>query len=104
MVFTWNHNDLGGADDNFFVRSILNSFEFVSYSLVATSIASDSKQFSLNVTAHQWLAIVEMVILTSLQMQDLADQEGDRARGRMILPLLLSYWIASCTVAIPVAA
>ena len=37
-------------------------------------------------------------------MQDLADQEGDCARGRMILPLFLSDWIANCTVAIPVAA
>ena len=55
MVFTRNHNDLGGAENNFFVRSILNSVGFVSYSLVATLIASDSKQFSLNVTAHQCL-------------------------------------------------
>ena len=104
MVFTWMYNDLGGADDNFFVRNLLNLFGFVSYSLGATLIASDSKYCSLNVTAYQWLAIVGMIVLTTLQMQDLVDQEGDRARGRMTLPLLVGDWTARCTVAIPVAA
>ena len=35
MVFTWMYNDLGGADNNFFIRNLLNLFRFVSYSLGA---------------------------------------------------------------------
>ena len=104
MVFTWMYNDLGGADDNFFIRNLLNLFGFVSYSLGATLIASDDQHFSLNMTAYQWLAIVGMIVLTTLQMQDLPDQDGDRARGRGTIPLILGDWMARWTIAIPVTA
>ncbi|MCJ1247413.1 hypothetical protein MMC30_004627 [Trapelia coarctata] len=103
MVFTWMYNDLGGADDNFFIRNLLNLFGFVCYSLGAIMIASDSRQHPLNCTAYQWLAIVGLVVLTSLQMQDLPDQEGDQARGRKTVPLILGDWMARWTVAVPVA-
>lgn len=104
MVFTWMYNDLGGADDNFLIRNILNLFGFVSYSLGATLIASDERSFSLNVTAYQWLAIVGVIVFTTLQMQDLPDQDGDRARGRGTVPLILGDRMARWTIAIPVTA
>ena len=102
MVFTWMYNDLGGADDNFFVRNLLNLFGFVSYSIGATLIASDDRNFALNDKAYQWLAIVGMIVLTTLQMQDLPDQEGDRARGRKTIPLIIGDWPTRWTVAVPV--
>lgn len=35
-------------------------------------------------------------------LQDMADQEGDRARGRGTMPLVLGDWPARWTIAVPV--
>lgn len=102
MVFTWVYNDLDGGDDSFVVRNLLNLLGFVSYSLGATLIAAGCPQYSLNNKAYQWLTIVGVVIFTTLQMQDLADQDGDRARGRGTLPLIFGDPVARWTVAFSV--
>lgn len=102
MVFTWMYNDLNGGDDNYVVRNFLNLLGFVSYSLGATLIAAGSPSYSLNNKAYQWLVTVGVVIFTTLQMQDLADQNGDRARGRGTLPLIFGDPVARWTVAVSV--
>ncbi|KAI9876589.1 MAG: hypothetical protein M1830_006167 [Pleopsidium flavum] len=104
MVLTWMYNDLGGADENYVIRNLLNLFGFVCYSLGALMVACDQRRFSLTPAAYQWLTIVGLIVLTTLQTQDLSDQEGDRARGRRTIPLIMGDWTARWTIALPVVA
>lgn len=102
MALTWMYNDLGGADESFVVRNLINAFGFMCYSSGATIVAGGYGQFTLNAVAYQWLAMVGGIVFTTLQMQDMADQEGDQARGRGTIPLVLGDGPARWTIVIPV--
>lgn len=102
MVLTWMYNDLGGADESYVVRNIINAFGFMCYSSGATLVACGFGEHSLNPVAYQWLAIVGGIVFSTLQMQDMADQEGDQARGRGTVPLILGDGPARWTIMVPV--
>ena len=118
FVLTWMYNDLGGADESYIVRNLINALGFMSYSSGATRVACGYGHCFLNDEAYQWLAIIGGIVFSTLQAQDmgktslntsnasadriLADQEGDRARGRGTLPLIHGDWIARWTIAVPV--
>lgn len=102
MVLTWMYNDLGGADESYVVRNLINAFGFMCYSSGATQVACGFGEHSLNPVAYQWLAMVGGIVFTTLQMQDMADQEGDQARGRGTVPLVLGDWAARWTIAVPI--
>ena len=67
-------------------------------------VATGYGQYELNRDAFPWLAIIGGVIFSTLQMQDMADMEGDSARGRRTLPLVHGENTARWLIAIPVAA
>ena len=71
MVLTWQYNDLGGADENFVIRNIINALGFMCYSSGATKVASGHFESALNHDAYQWLAIIGAVVFSTLQMQDM---------------------------------
>ncbi|MCJ1257383.1 hypothetical protein MMC24_005208 [Lignoscripta atroalba] len=104
MVMTWMYNDLGGADENYLVRNLMNVGGFVCFSSGATAVAVGYGQHELNKKAYSWLAIVGAIVFSTLQMQDLPDMEGDAARGRRTLPLVHGEWIARWSIAVPVIA
>ena len=104
MLLTWMYNDLGGADENYMIRNLINACGFVCYSSGATVVAAGYGQHELNQKAYGWLALVGGVIFSTLQMQDMADMEGDAARGRRTLPLVHGETTARWSIAIPIAA
>ena len=65
------YNDLGGAEENFVVRNLINAAGFICYSAGATRVACGYGQCSLNEKARQWLAIIGGIIFSTLQMQDM---------------------------------
>lgn len=102
IALTWIYNDLGGADENYLVRNMINGFAHPAYSAGATKVACGNTSHTLNKAGYKWVAIIGAVIFSTLQVQDLKDQEGDRARGRSTAPLVLGDSIARWTVAVPV--
>lgn len=101
VILSWMYNDLAAADENWYIRNLMNALAFVCFSSGATRVACDGAH-SLNPTAYIWLAIIGCTIVSTLQLQDLYDQEGDAVRGRSTAPLVLGDWVARWTVAIPV--
>ena len=65
------YNDLGGADENFVVRNIINAAGFICYSAGATRVACGHDRYSLNDKAYRWLAIIGGIVFSTLQMQDM---------------------------------
>ena len=102
MVLTWMYNDLGGADESYIVRNVINASGFMCYSSGATLVACGFGEHALNPVAYQWLAIIGGIVFSTLQMQDMADQEGDQARGRGTVPLMLGDGPARWTIIAPV--
>ncbi|KAI0383201.1 UbiA prenyltransferase family [Hypomontagnella monticulosa] len=90
LVLTWMYNDLGGADEHFILRNVINGAAYFAYGSGAFKVAAGSRSVAFD--ASVWLAIVACMITTTMQIQDLKDQEGDRARQRSTAPLDLGDW------------
>ncbi|MCJ1397972.1 hypothetical protein MMC11_001168 [Xylographa trunciseda] len=102
LVLTWMYNDLGGADENYIVRNLINACGLVSWSAGTTLVACGKGQYALNAMGYKWLAIEAAIIFTTLHVQDLRDQEGDIARDRKTAPIVWGDAFTRWTVAIPV--
>ena len=75
VALTWMYNDLGGSDDSFFIRNIINALGMAFYSSGAITIAC-GRECALTPLGYQWIAFIGLVVLTTLQVQDMSDQEG----------------------------
>jgi 4-hydroxybenzoate polyprenyltransferase len=90
MLFILGHayNDLGGSED-LFIRNLINSLGFQTFGLGASMVAADSRHYQLNWNAALWFSMIGAVVFSTVQTQDMYDQEGDRERGRRTLPLVI---------------
>ena len=103
IIGSYMYNDLGGADESFFVRNLMNAAAITCFGAGAAQVAI-GEQATLNFNAYQWLAIIAVIVTTTMQVQDMEDQEGDRARGRVTIPLLLGDATARHSIAVLVSA
>ena len=97
----WKYNELGGSDENYIVRNLLLAATYACYCSGSVQVASGNDH-GMHRTAYEWIAIIAGIIFTTMQVQDLKDQEGDRARRRKTIPLVLGDMPSRWTVAIPV--
>ena len=103
IIGSYIYNDLGGADESFFVRNLMNAAAITCFSAGAAQVAI-GEQVALNTDAYRWLAMIAAIVTTTMQVQDMEDQEGDRARGRVTIPLLLGDATARHSIALLVSA
>ncbi|KAF6228820.1 hypothetical protein HO173_011668 [Letharia columbiana] len=103
IIGSYMYNDLGGADESFLVRNLMNAAAITCFGAGAAQVAI-GEQVALNVDAYRWLAIIAAIVTTTIQVQDMEDQEGDRARGRVTIPLFLGDVTARHSIALLVSA
>ncbi|KAL6717781.1 hypothetical protein ACLMJK_003866 [Lecanora helva] len=96
------YNDLGGADENILVRNLMNAAAITCFGAGAARVAL-GKEIGLNNDAYKWLGIIAAIVTTTMQVQDMEDQEGDLARGRVTIPLLIGDVLARYTIAISIS-
>lgn len=84
-TLVYMYNDLGGADENFVVRNLINAAGFICYSAGATRVACGYSQCSLNDKAYQWLAIIGGIVFSTLQMQDMVCHPQERQAQYLIV-------------------
>ncbi|KAJ5630608.1 uncharacterized protein N7484_010708 [Penicillium longicatenatum] len=105
LLLTWMYNDLHGGDAltrDFIIAVAYDAFLAGSLR-IALSAATGCTNVELSTTGYRWLGIIGGIILTTMQIQDLRDQAGDRTRGRQTWPLVLGdsfsrIWISACVV------
>ncbi|KAI1490700.1 UbiA prenyltransferase family-domain-containing protein [Biscogniauxia mediterranea] len=103
QILTWLYNDLRGGDENWILRNIIIATAFGFFNLGSLRVAHGSFQRSnLTETGVAWTVMISGVILSTMHVQDLKDQEGDGARGRRSAPLVLGDRLSRWTVVIPV--
>jgi len=103
MALGFTYNDLGGADASCLVRNLLNAGLYLGFAQGATIVAYGGN--TLSATAWTWLALIGITVFCTVHMQDIPDQEGDSARGRNTVPLVIGDNAARWTIAaaMPVA-
>jgi 4-hydroxybenzoate polyprenyltransferase len=102
LGFGFWYNDLNGADASWLVRNFINCCGFMCFLSGALQTALQQPLFS-NKIFVAWLTIIGAVVFSTVHIQDLADQVGDRVRGRWTAPLILGDGAARWTVVIPMS-
>ncbi|MCJ1299943.1 hypothetical protein MMC08_002737 [Hypocenomyce scalaris] len=92
------YNNLGGADASCVVRNLLNAGLYLGFATGATIVAYGAN--TLSKAAWLWLGIIGLAVFSTVHMQDMPDQEGDRARGRNSVPLVIGDAAARWTIAV----
>jgi 4-hydroxybenzoate polyprenyltransferase len=105
MILTWMYNDLGGGDLNCYIRNAIICAAFGFYNLGSLKVASGSSpksgEIHVNLTGYIWIAVISLIIFTTMHIQDLKDQAGDLQRGRKTAPIAFGDSIARWTIAVP---
>lgn len=99
MYLNWMYNDLDEFDESYILWSLFNSAAFACYGFEALRIAS--QDFVWNNMMYRWTAMIFAIIFTTMQVQDLKDQEGDKLRGRTTMPLVLGDKVARWSIVAP---
>lgn len=99
-VATWMYNDLGGADESYIVRNLLNACGLTLFGIGSTVIAAGGAGVTRE--GYLWLLLMGLVVFVTVHVQDLADVEGDAARGRRTIPLVhgenIARWSAATAI------
>ena len=98
------YNEWNGGDFHCLLRNLLNAAGVACYYAGAAEIMTGSwwtapSGFRANLL--EWLSVVAAIIATTIHLQDLRDQLGDKARGRRTIPLV--YGEITCRVSVAAA-
>lgn len=107
LLLTWLYNDLHGGDE--IIRDLIIAMGYGLYLSSSLRIAI-GPDYQITEHGYRWIAMMSAIILTTMQVQDLKDQVGDRTRGRKTVPLVLGdsvsrwsitgfvlFWSFACT-------
>ena len=104
MVLFALHNDLG-LGDHAVTKNLLNGLGYYVFGLASAKICVQGLTTpQLSSQSLSWLAILSVIVFVTVQVQDLEDQEGDRASGRRTVPIIIGDGWTRLTVLIPVLA
>lgn len=104
VATTWMYNDLGAGDLHYLVRNGLLSVGFALWNLGAVKIAAGVESSSqLSPMAVQWVIMISVMIFSTITIQDLKDQIGDREKGRRTAPIVLGDSATRWLIVIPIA-
>ncbi|KAI8633187.1 hypothetical protein F5Y19DRAFT_417020 [Xylariaceae sp. FL1651] len=84
------YNNYGGGDGGPVTRSTINALGYLCFISGALEVAMGAElSFHDNGVFTRWLCVIAGIVLTTVHTQDLYDQKGDAARGRLTLPLAI---------------
>lgn len=95
LIITWLYNDIRGGDG--VLRDLLISIAYGLFNSASLEVALGDRS-SINDRGIIWTAMVSGVILTTMQIQDLKDQAGDRTRGRKTAALLMGDMVSRVSI------
>ncbi|KAI1076812.1 UbiA prenyltransferase family [Whalleya microplaca] len=101
MVLGYGYNDLNLADWSWVSRNAINALGFCCFASGALEVALNAPLSREHRIMLEWLGIIAAVVFTTVQTQDMADQVGDRMRGRRSLPLSVGDGMARWLTATP---
>ncbi|KKY35443.1 hypothetical protein UCDDA912_g04575 [Diaporthe ampelina] len=85
IIETWVYDYVGSS--SWWGKNIINAFFYSTGLLGATRVAA-MKSTTMTRVGYEWCALLGLNTLTTVQIQDFRDQEGDKIRGRRTIPLV----------------
>ena len=100
FIGTW-YNHLAGADSSCLVRNFINALGYVCFTSGAMEVALGFP-LPAEIRLVEWFGVIAAVIFTTVHLQDMYDQPGDRIRGRRTVPLVIgdgrARWMTAITM------
>ena len=96
------YNDRKGADSSCIIRNFINACGYICFTSGSLEVMSNSSSTLLKPVAYQWLLTIGLVVLTTIQSQDMYDQAGDSLRKRWTVPLVAGDGVARWTIVVPI--
>ena len=81
------------------VRNLINAAGYLSFMRGAVRVGRDAVGASFSAAGNCWLFLLGPIIFSTIHVQDIPDQEGDRVRNRRTVPLVIGDGPARWTVA-----
>lgn len=99
LLGVW-YNNLGGADHHPLVRNAINALGYVCFTSGAMEAALGIPlPLSTSPRLIEWLGVIAGIIMTTVHVHDMCDQEGDALRDRRTLPLVIGDMPARWVIA-----
>ncbi|KAI0973163.1 UbiA prenyltransferase family-domain-containing protein [Xylaria arbuscula] len=98
MTMIWLYNDLDGSSSGPLMRNLLNAAGLACFGWGAVCVLAETPDDGNML--RDWLLLTAAVISTTIQVQDLSDKEGDKARNRKTAPLVYGEGCTRWSVAI----
>ncbi|KAI1775301.1 UbiA prenyltransferase family-domain-containing protein [Hypoxylon cercidicola] len=103
MLLGFCYNDLELADWSWVTRNAINGLGFGCFASAALEVAmGEPLSFDNHVALFRWLGMIGGIVFTTVQTQDMADQEGDKLRARKSMPLSIgdvpTRWITAVSM------
>lgn len=103
---TWLYNEQSWGDQSWWKRALLNACGITSNrvaTLIVTVTATQTPgEFDFTALALCWFFICALVVFTTIQVQDLRDQQGDGKIHRKTVPLIIgdpeTRWVTAAAV------
>jgi 4-hydroxybenzoate polyprenyltransferase len=102
IFLCWIYNDLGGADEHYHIRNLLNALALSCFNSGAATVAIGHGEHMLNDRGYSYLVILAAMMFSTIATQDMPDMPGDATRGRKTLPLVYGHVVARWVIAIPI--
>ena len=102
IVGCWVYNDLKASDDSWLTRNAVIALGFGVFNWSSLKIAVGRGSAGITTTGLAWIGMYSLVIFTTMHVQDMKDQAGDRARGRRTAPLIFGDRAARWSLAVPI--
>ena len=103
MLLGWVYNVMEGGNQSLLARNLINASGYMLFASGTAKVACAYSGTKMRQDSLSWLFLLGGVIATTIQFQDLYDQEGDAMRGRRTIPLIAGDRMARLTIIIPVA-
>lgn len=105
MVLGYLYNDLRLADWSWISRNAINALGFCCFASGALEVTLKAPLQVMPLPTEyrrviEWLGIIAAVVFSTVQTQDMADQEGDLKRNRKSMPLAVGDGAARCFTAV----
>ncbi|KAI0177364.1 hypothetical protein BJ166DRAFT_506809 [Pestalotiopsis sp. NC0098] len=107
MALGFWYNDLRGADCSWVVRNIINAAGFNRFTTGALDVLLQTLDLCEGHTCARsssgliyWQFIIAFIVFSTVQTQDMYDQEGDAERGRATMPLVIGDALARKVIAV----
>jgi len=100
MGLAYIYNCLGGSDMSSVGRNAINVAFYLCAMVGTIELAAGTGGVAFSGRARCWFAVIGAIVFTTVHVQDLPDQEGDKARKRRTVPLDIGDGKARWSVAV----